>query len=375
MKVVSIELGAVRVSLRTTWTFLRITADDGTIGLGEASDAGDNVTIRRNVQVAASLLLGQEAGADLGASDGLDDWCATASKAEARAIRTVAGALRLALADLSARASGVPLCRFLGGQPPGEVRLYANINRASISRTPEDMASIADYASRQGFFGVKCAPFDPSPAIPGAMTEAGLRTVQEIRKQLGQEVPLRVDFHHRLSFDEVLGVLPEMEALDVHWLEDAVRLADHNRARALANATALPLAGGEHAYSNDEVTLAAKAGALGYFLPDLKHAGGPQQALLLAESGARWGSRITPHNPSGPVATLASAHLAGAVSNFDSLEFAFGEVDWRPQLIEPPEDIVEGNLRVTERPGLGIDLNESIEMHEILPTSYSDSSC
>ncbi|MYB92877.1 hypothetical protein F4Y43_03325 [Candidatus Poribacteria bacterium] len=65
---------------------------------------------------------------------------------------------------------------------------------------------------------------------------------------------------------------------------------------------------------------------------------------------------VTPHNPSGPVATAASVQCMASVTNFAILEYAWGEVEWRASLTEPPEKIVNGSIEVPDRSGLGITL-------------------
>jgi galactonate dehydratase len=69
---------------------------------------------------------------------------------------------------------------------------------------------------------------------------------------------------------------------------------------------------------------------------------------------------IAPHNPSGPVATAASAQAAATMSNFFILEYAWGEVQWRRELLDPPECIEDGHLIVAERPGLGFKLEATV---------------
>jgi galactonate dehydratase len=46
------------------------------------------------------------------------------------------------------------------------------------------------------------------------------------------------------------------------------------------------------------------------------------------------------------------------VTNFNILEFSYGEVPWRAELIDPPEQIIDGGLALSSRPGLGVTLNE-----------------
>ena len=84
---------------------------------------------------------------------------------------------------------------------------------------------------------------------------------------------------------------------------------------------------------------------------------------------------VAPHNPSGPVATVATAHVASIIPNFLILEYAWGEVDWRADLISPPEPVVDGYLEVSNAPGLGYRLNLQVtEAHRIASPSTADSS-
>jgi galactonate dehydratase len=46
------------------------------------------------------------------------------------------------------------------------------------------------------------------------------------------------------------------------------------------------------------------------------------------------------------------------MANFLILEYSYGEVPWRAELIEPPERIEKGFLELASRAGLGIRLNE-----------------
>ena len=69
---------------------------------------------------------------------------------------------------------------------------------------------------------------------------------------------------------------------------------------------------------------------------------------------------VAPHNPSGPVASAATAQVASVMPNFLILEHAWAEVPWRADLLDPPERIVDGRLALPDGPGLGHVLNEEV---------------
>jgi galactonate dehydratase len=89
-------------------------------------------------------------------------------------------------------------------------------------------------------------------------------------------------------------------------------------------------------------------------LPDVKHIGGIGELLKLAAASRDRGVWITPHNPSGPISTLASASALASVPHAAPLEFAWGEAAWRPDVLDPPERTEGGALVLPiGRPGLG----------------------
>jgi galactonate dehydratase len=72
------------------------------------------------------------------------------------------------------------------------------------------------------------------------------------------------------------------------------------------------------------------------------------------------GVDVSPHNPSGPVSTAASVQVCAVLKNFRVLEFQWGEVDWRRDVVRPAELFEQGMIRVPDRPGFGIELNDRV---------------
>jgi galactonate dehydratase len=70
------------------------------------------------------------------------------------------------------------------------------------------------------------------------------------------------------------------------------------------------------------------------------------------------GLLVSPHGPASPVGNVAAAHVSATLPNFLILEFSYGEVPWRAELIDPPEVVLDSALVLAERPGFGIALND-----------------
>ncbi|MFI7006614.1 enolase C-terminal domain-like protein [Streptomyces sp. NPDC050145] len=272
--------------------------------------------------------------------------------------RTVAGGLATAAADAMARAADLPLADWLAARTGKEVTrrtvpLYANINRAVRARTPTSAAETAARAVAAGYDTVKIAPWDGLTG-PDRVAE-GLRLARATREAIGDERHLLLDCHHLLTVDELLDHAEELAELRLGWLEDTAMLDDPDGLRAVREATRTPLAGGEFAASESEVLPALRSGALDVLMPDVKHAAGPLQVLRLADLAARYGIAVSLHNPSGPVATAASAHLSALLpSTSPPLETMFGEVEWRAATVSPPEPLTAATYSLGPRSGIGV---------------------
>ena len=93
-------------------------------------------------------------------------------------------------------------------------------------------------------------------------------------------------------------------------------------------------------------------------MPDITRCGGPSEMKRIATMAEAYGVLVAPHNPNGPLSTLASAHVCAAIPNFFRCEFMLNDVPWRDTVITHPLDVRQGTLHLSDRPGLGVDLVE-----------------
>jgi galactonate dehydratase len=349
---VKVDLFDCSVTSRTRWQFVRVEASDGVVGFGECSDAGSTARIEMLVgDVLATL-------AELVETDVYPDAISATVRSAAQggdlARRTVVGGIEQAICDIAARRRGLPLWKWLGGNGEAVIPLYANINRSAGEGGPDQLAEAGLRALADGFTAVKCAPFDAP--VPGmSMPQAGLARVAALRTAVGEGIDLMVDCHERLPLATLAPLLPAIASLDVGWLEEAVPASDLVGLRAVRDASTMRIAGGEFAADAAVLAPAVEQRLIDVVMPDVKHAGGLLSALQLAE--ALGGVEVSPHNPCGPIATAASAHLFAALPRATVLEFAYGEVDWRAELVFGNEEIRSGHLVLAPGPGLGVELD------------------
>jgi galactonate dehydratase len=245
--------------------------------------------------------------------------------------------------------------------------VYANLNRGLRDRSVAGYATAGQAAVADGFRAVKCAPFDEVSSTRldrsgvSRDVDLGVARVASLREAVGAEVDVMVDCHGRFSPSLARQVGRELEPLRLLWLEEPVCWSDDPQALARVGASlTTSLAAGEHAFGVQAFGRLISERSVGILMPDVKYCGGLGEAVKIAGAAEAAGISIAPHNPSGPVATLASVHLSASLSNFLILEFAYGEVPWRADLSRGAERFEDGELLVPEAPGLGVQLDDQV---------------
>ncbi len=375
MRISAVRPVGVSVNRRGDWIFLLVDTDEGLTGVGEASHSGNDAQLfgltseleaglvgrdPTNINALRMLMQGQRLG---------------------RVGATAWSAVEQACQDIRGQSLGQPLCNLLGGPIRDRVRLYANLNRHVEERTPAGFARAAVAAVAEGFTAVKLAPFDEVRASErsrsgrAAAWRKGLERVQALRAAVGPDVEIAVDCHSRFDVKEALAVARALEELDLFWLEEPVAVERLHDLSRLAARIGPPLATAESLFGVEAFGRVLQADAADVVMPDVKHAGGLQETLQIGNLAAAHNVAFAPHNPAGPVATAASVHVSACVRTFTILEFAWGEAAWRPALLNPPEEVEGGHLRVSRRPGLGHTLNpDLLQRYGIGEPSSLDSS-
>jgi galactonate dehydratase len=389
----ALEIICLRANPRTTLLFVQLHTREGPIGLGEASMAHADGLVARTARSLFDRTLAGRPVDDIGQlieelRHNLSSW-PTVPEA------TALSGLEQALWDLRGQQIRQPLHALFGGMRRAHVPLYANINRGTRDRSPQGFASHARAAAEDGFSVIKCAPFDGvepgrlrEPPVVRAI-ELGVHRVTAVREAIGPNVELEVDCHGRFDVETAVDVAQRIAPLRPRWYEEPIRVhpefplldgaphepghtvePDHYDFAGLAEVARriqIPLASGEYLFGIQQVRRLMEAHAVRFLMPDVKHCGGLWEAVQIGSLAAAFGVAISPHNPSGPVATLASAHVAAALPSFDLLEYQWGEVEWRISLLDPPERREGSDLVVPQEPGLGARLNPAVVAAHRIP--------
>lgn len=374
-RITAIEPTIVHVNRRGDWVFLQVQTDIGLTGLGEASHSLNDALLLATIDLFRERLIGRSPfqieaiRRDLSRLDG------------GRVTHTALSAIECALWDILGQRLGVPIHALLGGALRDRVRLYANINRHVTDRSPEGFARAARQAVGEGFTAVKLAPFDELRnhdhvrTGPEAAWRPGVERVEAVRAAIGDRVELAVDCHGRMEPAEAIAVARALAEFDLFWFEEPVPHRFVDELARVTCAVPMPTASAESVFGLEEFRPFLTRPVVDVIMPDVKHAGGLLETKTIASAARMSQVLVAPHNPSGPVATIASGHVASTLDNLLILEYAWGEVSWRRDLLTPAEPVREGHLWLSDAPGLGYRLDEAVvAAHQATHASTADSS-
>jgi galactonate dehydratase len=188
----------------------------------------------------------------------------------------------------------------------------------------------------------------------------GLDCAKAVRDVIGPGRDLLVDAHSNFGLEDGLDLAKRFEPLDLYWLEEVCPAQPLTNLAAINNAAKMPTAGGESIQGVHGFYPYIQAKAADIVMPDVKYTGGMLELKKIAAMAEGAGLMMSPHGPASPVGNATAAHVAVTAPNFEILEFSFGEVPWRAELVNPPERVDQGSLILPDQPGIGYSINEKI---------------
>src|SRR5690606_23710861 len=107
-------------------------------------------------------------------------------------------------------------------------------------------------AMKQGFTAFKTGPFKSRPAryveTPGMVDRVGEKFA-ELRKTVGPEVDLGVDFHGAISPALAKLLIKKMEPYQPMFIEEPCQAQNHDVMADIARSTYIPIATGERVFT------------------------------------------------------------------------------------------------------------------------------
>ena len=364
MKIRTVEAFPVRVGIRNQ-LLVKVTTEEGVHGWGESGLSGREKAVAGAVEHYARWLAGRDAfriGAlwqELYRSQYFEG---------GRVLQAAISAIDIALHDIKGKALGVPVHDLLGGRQRDVVPTFATTSEAPGEAMIEQARMLVDAgwtAMRLSASGHDEAPvFEPRAHIP-----VNARWLTRARKELGDEVVLGIDLHHRLSVAEAASFCQKMPSGTLDFVEEPIRDETPEAYEALRRMTDIPFAIGEEFASKWQFLPFIERDIHQFNRIDICNVGGLTEAMKIAGWSEAHYVDMMPHNPLGPVCTAATLHFCAAVPNFAWLETraspAETHLGFDDSTIFPVGPKLEGAVYPVPRgPGLGVEVDEAALRHE-----------
>ena len=380
------DLRVARVAAPYDYILIRIDTNQDVYGIGEGHESSHV----ENVLQYKSLLLGQNpCNVDM-------IFNAIKIYGNQRTEGSGVSGIEMALWDLVGRVYGVPCYQFLGGKYRDSIRLYADTSPPD-EPTPEQYTERVLGRKKMGLTMIK---FDLGIGVlrghvengligkppkddyalsrryraPGSygmeLSDEGLARMRDIvagvRERVGWDVPLALDHFGPLTVKDGIRLGHALEGLGIAWLEDVLPVWDVAGNRMVTQAIRVPTLNGEQAYLLKSLREMIETHAVDIIQPDLVTVGGMMETKRVADYAEEYSLPTVLHCAGSPVMFMANVHCAAAIRSFIAQEIHSLDIPFWKDLVTGLDDplMVDGYVRVPDKPGLGVELNyDAIEEH------------
>ena len=348
--------------LGTAWrtlTFVKFETDDGVTGVGEVRMLNHtDALIGYLAEAGPNHVLGSDPfnTEDLVRRMYYNDF-ARAGQIAMSAISVI----EIACWDIVGKALGVPVYKLLGGAVRPRIKAYAN-GWYTVERTPDQFAEAAKRAVERGYHALKVDPFGSGfYELSREEKHRSIALIAAVRDAVGPDVELLVEMHGRFNPATAIEIARLLEAYEPSWVEEPVPPDNLRALKKASEKINLPVATGERLHTRGEYRELFELQACDIIQPDITHCGGLLETKKIAAWADTYYMLIAPHNVGGPVATAAALHLAACTTNFKIQEHFndFAEA-WVKQAAPGLPDVVDGHFALPDKPGLGVELDESV---------------
>ena len=386
MKMTSIETFRVPEFSNVLW--VHVHTDAGIIGLGETFYGAGAVEAHIHDTLAGRLLGQNPLQIEALNKSMLDLPMAQSSTgAEYRA----ASAIDIALWDVFGKLCQQPVHQMLGGACFDKIRVYntcagyqyvrsSNIRPVSGSwnlgaKTEqsgpyEDLHGfmnradeVAESLLASGIRAMKIWPFDPAAQenhgmhITPAQLKKACEPFEKIRKAVGDEMEIMVEFHSLWNLPMAKKIAKVLEQYSPTWYEDPIRMNSVAALAEYARSTNVWVCASETLGSRYPFKDLLEAGATHIAMVDLCWTGGLTEGRKIAALADTWHRPFAPHDCTGPVGFVAAIHASFSQPNTliqESVRAFY--TGWYKEVVTAVPRIENGYVYPMEGPGLGVEL-------------------
>jgi mannonate dehydratase len=375
-----VEAKVIVCSPGRNFVTLKIVTDDGVYGLGDATLNGRELAVASYLaDHVAPLLIGRDARKIE------DTWQYLYKGAYWRrgpVTMTAIAAVDMALWDILGKTVDTPVYQLLGGASRESVMVYGHANGATEDETVQAVqqyialgykavrAQCAIPGVRHAY-GVGRGTLYYEPAQKGMPLESVWSTERyldfvpplfdRLRREVGFDVHLLHDVHHRLTPIEAARLGRALEPYRLFWLEDPVPAENQAAFRTIRQHTTTPIAVGEVFNVIHDCAQLIEEELIDYIRMTVVHGGGISHLRKVAALADLHHVRTGSHGATdlSPVAMGAALHFDLHVHNFGIQEY-MRHTEETDAVFPHAYAFDGGAMHPGDAPGLGVDIDEAL---------------
>jgi L-alanine-DL-glutamate epimerase-like enolase superfamily enzyme len=264
-------------------------------------------------------------------------------------------AVDIALWDILGKSAKQPVFRLLGGRTKPRIPVYAS---RLYSIELSELAAEAKRYKKEGYRAMKLRfGWGPTDGAAGMQQNAAL--VKTVREAVGDGVDVMADAYMGWTLDYAKRMLPLLEPFNLRWLEEPVIPDDIHGYAELKSYARIPIAGGEHEFTQYGFRNLLAARAVDYIQFDTNRVGGITQARKISALAESYSVPVIPH-----AGQMHNYHVVMASLNSPMAEYfpivdveVGNELFW--YIFEGEPKAKDGFVDLDDSlPGLGLTVNE-----------------
>ncbi len=264
-------------------------------------------------------------------------------------------AVDIALWDLLGKSAKQPVFRLLGGRTKPRIPVYAS---RLYSIELSELAAEAKRYKKEGYRAMKLR-FGWGPTDGAAGMQQNVDLVKTVREAVGDGIDVMADAYMGWTLDYAKRMLPLLEPFNLRWLEEPVIPDDIHGYAELKSYARIPIAGGEHEFTQYGFRDLLEARAVDYIQFDTNRVGGITQARKISALAESHSVPVIPH-----AGQMHNYHVVMASLNSPMAEYfpivdveVGNELFW--YIFEGEPKAKDGFVDLDDNlPGLGLTVNE-----------------
>ncbi len=361
MIITDIKTVIVNAILRN-WIFVKVETNEGIVGWGEASMEWKTRGVQGCIEDIKPFILGLD-------PTNIEHLYQTMTRqpffrSGPEGMSAISG-IEMACWDIYGKSLNLPVYKLLGGKVRNKIRMYDHLgggNMDVLYNSMHDLDRMVENAKKSvadGYTAIKILPVPRTLPLDGnAVLKHAHLLMGSIRQAVGDDIDIMIDLHGRTTPEMAIQYAKVLSEFRPFFMEEPCLPENIQGMLKVSQSIDIPIATGERLVTRFQFRDLLEKNAVAIIQPDICHCGGLWEARKIAAMAETYYVSVAPHNPLGPIATAASIQFATCTPNWLIQESFRSDVPWRDDVIINPITVQNGFVIPSERPGLGVEINE-----------------